>query len=120
MSQMNKMSYLRRAERQVRVKANASSPDCHLNLTAPRWGIQVCRTSKPGICKSSFSEGKCQVKQHGFFACVYQFSTTLMNVSTDSVNEEKKCLVESGKVILSASIFVAGNLAPSTPTLNTL
>ena len=67
MSQMNKMSYLRRAERQVRVKANASSPDCHLNLTAPRWGIQVCRTSKPGICKSSFSKAKCQVKQHGFF-----------------------------------------------------
>ena len=101
---MNKMSYLCRAERQVRVKANASSPDCHLNLNAPSRGSQVCRTSKPGICKSSFSERMCQVKQHGFFACVYRISTATKRVSTDSVNEEKKCLVKSGKVI--ANVFI--------------
>ena len=95
---MNKMSYLCRAERQVRVKANASNPDRHLNLNAPSRGSQVCRTSKPGICKSSFSKGKCQVKQHGFFVCVYRISTTLTKPSTVSVNEEKKCLVKSGKV----------------------
>ena len=88
------MSYLCRAERQVRVKANASNPDRHLNLNAPSRGSQVCRTSKPGICKSSFSERMCQVKQHGFFACVYRISTATKRVSTDSVNEEKKCLVK--------------------------
>ena len=93
MSQMSKMSYLCRAERQVRVKVNASSPDCHLNLNAPSRGSQVCRTSKPRICKSSPSEGKCQVKQHGFFVCVYRFSTATKRVSTDSVNEEKKQLI---------------------------
>ena len=98
MSQMSKMSYLCRAERQVRVKANASNPDCYLNLNAPSRGSQVCRTSKPGICKSSFSKVMCQVKQHGFFVCVYRFSTATKRVSTDSVNEEKKCLVKSGKV----------------------
>ena len=74
---MNKKSYLCRAERQVRVKANASNPDCNLNLNAPSRGNQVCRTDKPGLCKSSFSEGKRQVKQHGFFACVYRISTTI-------------------------------------------
>ena len=98
MSQMNKMSYLSHAERQVRVKANASSPDCYLNLNAPSRGNQVCRTSKPGICKSSFSKEKRQLKQHRFFTCVYQFSMTLKQVSTVSVNEKKKCLVKSGKV----------------------
>ena len=108
MPQMNKMSYLCRAERQVRVKANASSPDCHLNLNAPSRGSQVCRTSKPGICKSSFSERMCQVKQHGFFACVYRISTATKRVSTDSVNEEKKCLVKSGKVSTPAALLFSG------------
>ncbi|MBQ7510351.1 MAG: hypothetical protein IJT53_05545, partial [Prevotella sp.] len=41
----------------------------------------------------------CQQKQHSFFACVYRFSTATEQLSTDSVNEEKKCLVKSGKVI---------------------
>ena len=41
---------------------------------------------------------KCQLKQHGFFACVYRFSTTTKQLSTVSANEEKKCLVKSGKV----------------------
>jgi len=40
----------------------------------------------------------CLQKQHSFFACVYRFSTTRKQLSTDSVNEEKKCLVKSGKV----------------------
>ena len=103
---MNKMSYLCRAERQIRVKANASNPDRHLKLTAPSRGSQVCRTSKPEICKSSFSEGNCQVKQHGFFACVYRFSTATKIVSTDSVNEEKKRLVKSGKVKRLTCLFL--------------
>ena len=88
------MSYLCRAERQVLAKAYASSLD--LNLSAPSRGTQVCRTSKPRLCVSSIVG--CQQKQHGFFACVYRFSTTTKQPSTDSVNEEKKCLVESGKV----------------------
>jgi hypothetical protein len=41
---------------------------------------------------------KCQLKQHSFFACVYRFSTTTKQLSTVSANEEKKCLVKSGKV----------------------
>ena len=40
---------------------------------------------------------KCQEKQRGCFVCVYRFSTTSTNVSTDSANEGKKCLVKSGK-----------------------
>ena len=113
---MNKMSYLCRAERQVRVKANASNPDRHLNLNAPSRGCQVCRTSKPGICKSSFSEGRRQVKQHGFFACVYRFSTATKGVSTDSVNEEKKCLVKSGKVKM--CLVPVRNMAPFSEILS--
>jgi hypothetical protein len=42
----------------------------------------------------------CLQKQHSFFACVYRFSTTRKQLSTDSVNEEKKCLVKSEKVTL--------------------
>ena len=41
---------------------------------------------------------KCQEKQRGCFVCVYRFSTTSTNMSTDSANEGKKCLVKSGKV----------------------
>jgi hypothetical protein len=41
----------------------------------------------------------CQQNQHGFFACVYQSSKTIKQLSTDSGNKEKKCLVKSGKVI---------------------
>ena len=41
---------------------------------------------------------RCQPNQHSFFACVYRFSTTTKQPSTVSANEEKKCLVESGKV----------------------
>ena len=49
---------------------------------------------------------KCQEKQHGCFVCVYRFSTTSTNVSTDSANEGKKCLVKSGKVrYVGASFF---------------
>ena len=92
------MSYLCRAERQVLAKAYASSLD--LNLSAPSRGTQVCRTSKPRLCVSSIVG--CQQKQHGFFDCVYRFSTTTKQPSTDSVNEEKKCLVESGKVRVSS------------------
>ena len=88
------MSYLCRAERQVLAKAYASSLD--LNLSAPSRGTQVCRTSKPRLCVSSIVG--CQQKQHGFFDWVYRFSTTTKQPSTNSVNEEKKCLVESGKV----------------------
>ena len=93
------MSYLCRAERQVLAKAYASSLD--LNLSAPSRGTQVCRTSKPRLCVSSIVG--CQQKQHGFFDCVYRFSTTTKQPSTDSVNEEKKCLVESGKVTMPLS-----------------
>ena len=64
-SQMNKMSYLCRAERQVWAKANASNPD--LNLKAPSRGNQVCRTSKPRICKSSFSGRKVSSKAAQLF-----------------------------------------------------
>ena len=91
---MKIMSYLCRAEQIVRAKAYASSLD--LNLNAPSRGIQVYRTSKPQLCVSSIVG--CQQKQHGFFACVYQTSTTTKLQSTDSANEEKKCLVKSGKV----------------------
>ena len=59
---------------------------------------------------------KCQQKQHSFFACVYRFSTTTKLLSTVSVNEEKKCLVKSGKVsektwgfeLVGNSIIVSG------------
>jgi hypothetical protein len=44
---------------------------------------------------------KCQQKQHSFFACVYRLSTTTKQLSTVSANEEKKCLVKSGKVTIS-------------------
>ena len=30
-----------------------------------------------------------QLKQHGFFACVYRFSTTTKELSTESANEEE-------------------------------
>ena len=88
------MSYLCRAERQVLAKAYASSLD--LNLSAPSRDTQVCRTSKSWLSVSSVAG--CQQKQHGFFACVYRFSMTTKQPSTVSVYEEKKCLVESGKV----------------------
>ena len=88
------MSYLCQAERQVLAKAYASSLDLNLNATSS--GIQVCRTSKPWLRVSSMVG--CQQNQHGFFACVYQNRMTTKQLSTDSVNEEKKCLVESGKV----------------------
>jgi len=90
------MSYLCRAERQVLAKAYASSLE--LNLSAPSRDTQVCRTSKSWLSVSSVAG--CQQKQHGFFACVYRFSTTTKQPSTVSVYEEKKCLVESGKVTL--------------------
>ena len=93
---MKIMSYLCRAERQVLAKAYASSLD--LNLSAPSRDTQVCRTSKSWLSVSSVAG--CQQKQHGFFACVYRFSTTTKQPSTVSVYEEKKCLVESGKVNL--------------------
>ena len=89
------MSYLCQTERQVLAKAYASFLDLNLNATSS--GIQVCRTSKPRLCVSSIAG--CQQKQHSFFACVYQTSTTIELLSTDSVNKEKKCLVKSGKVI---------------------
>lgn len=105
---MKIMSYLCRAERQVRVKAYASSLD--LNLNAPLRGIQVCRTGKPGLCVSSSDDCAVfrQQKQYGFFACVYGFSTPQHEVSTVSANKEKKCLVKSGKVILLKKAFVSG------------
>ena len=46
---MKIMSYLCQAERQVLVKAYASSLD--LNLNAPSRGIQVCRTSKTPVMR---------------------------------------------------------------------
>ncbi|MBR1542601.1 MAG: hypothetical protein IJ628_08350, partial [Bacteroidaceae bacterium] len=49
----------------------------------------------------------CQQKQYGFFACVYQISKTNKQPSTDSVNEEKKCLVKSGKVIYSVPLQIS-------------
>ena len=91
---MEIIPYLCRAERQVLAKAYASSLDLNLNATSS--GIQVCRTSKPRLCVSSIAG--CQQKQHSFFACVYQIRMTTKQLSTDSVNEEKKCLVKSGKV----------------------
>ena len=91
---MKIIPYLCRAERQVLAKAYASSLDLNLNATSS--GIQVCRTSKPRLCVSSIVG--CQLKQHSFFACVYRFSTTTKQPSTVSANEEKKCLVKSGKV----------------------
>ena len=87
--------YLCQAERQVLAKAYASSLDLNLNATSS--GIQVCRTSKPRLCVSSMVG--CQQNQHGFFACVYQSSKTIRQLSTDSGNKEKKCLVKSGKVM---------------------
>ena len=92
---MKIMSYLCQAERQVLAKAYASSLDLNLNATSS--GIQVCRTSKPRLCVSSIVGRK--QKKNGFFACVYQTSMTTKQLSTDSVNEEKKCLVKSGKVM---------------------
>ena len=94
---MKIISYLCRAERQVLAKAYACSLD--LNLSAPSRGTQVCRTSKPRLCMSSLCasmQNRLQ-KQHGFFACVYQISTTRKHLSIDLVYEEKKCLAESGK-----------------------
>ena len=93
---MEIIPYLCRAERQVLAKAYASNLD--LNLNATSTGIQVCRTSKPRLCVSSIVG--CQQKQHSFFACVYWGSTTKKHPSTISANEEKKCLVKSGKVIV--------------------
>ena len=48
---------------------------------------------------------KCQQKQHSFFACVYRFSTTTKQLSTVSANEEKKCLVKSGKATVTLQIM---------------
>ena len=79
---MNKMSYLCRAERQVRVKAYASSLD--LNLSAPSKGTQVCRTSKPGFCVSSICRCKLTVNK---------YSTAFSLVSIKSVRLCNMCLV---------------------------
>ena len=46
--QMDKKSYLCRAERQVRVKANASNPDCYLNLNAHRGVIRLTEQASLG------------------------------------------------------------------------
>ena len=51
------------------------------------------RASIPGPLSTDYLQ-----KQHSFFACVYRFSTAKKQLSTDPVNEEKKCLVKSGKV----------------------
>ena len=56
------------------------------------------RTAQGSACPAC---PRCQLKQHSFFACVYRFRTTTSKVSTESANEEKKCLVKSGKVKLS-------------------
>ena len=89
------MSYLCRTEQPVRAKAYAGAPDEKLN--APSRGIQFCRTSQPGLCVSGMTIGRLRI-QYGFFATVYQIRNHSNNVSTDAVNEEKKCLVKSGKV----------------------
>ncbi len=104
---MKIMSYLRRAEQTVRATAYASAPDKKLN--APSRGIQFCRTEQPGLRMSSMTEvlrksarlfRSCLSIKYDFFVRVYQSSTTSKQLSTVSANEEKKCLVKSGKVIL--------------------
>ena len=109
---MKIMSYLCRAERQVLAKTYAGSPD--LNLSVPSRDTQVCQTNKPRLCVSSIVG--CQQKQHGFFACVYQIRTTTKQLSTDLVNEKKKCLVESGKVIPSKGTLYSRRGNVSFPT----
>ncbi len=101
------MPYLCNAEQQVRVKAHASTPD--KRQSAPSRGTLSCRTSKPGLDKSSI--GSCQQNQHNVSACVYRFSTTSKQVSTDLVYEQRKCLVKSGKV----NTVRAGSLYPVRP-----
>ena len=91
---MKIMSYLCRAEQTVRATAYASVPDKKLN--APSRGIQFCRTNSPELCVSSMA--KVSTKTARLFACVYRFSMTITKASTESANEEKECLVKSGKV----------------------
>ena len=58
----------------------------------------LCRAERQVLAKAYASIVGCQQKQHSFFACVYQIRMTTKQLSTDSVNAEKKCLVKSGKV----------------------
>ena len=102
---MKIMSYLCRAEQTVRATAYASVPDKKLN--APSRGIQFCRTNSPGLCVSSMA--KVSTKTARLFACVYRFSMTITKASTESANEEKECLVKSGKVRTPTSKFVNAN-----------
>ena len=61
-----------------------------------RGAPSFAEQNSPGSACPAWPE--CQQIQHGFFACVYRFSKTLKQLSTVSANEEKKCLVKSGKV----------------------
>ena len=79
---MKIIPYLCRAERQVLAKAYASSLDLNLNATSS--GIQVCRTSKPRLCVSSF----CGTMQN-----VNRSSIAFSLVSSKSVRLISICLL---------------------------
>ena len=60
-----------------------------------RGASSLAKQDKSGSACPAWS--KCQQKQHGFYACVYWFSTAVSTLSTVSANEDQKCLVKSGK-----------------------
>ena len=109
------------AKRQVRAKAYASVPDEKPSVpSGTPFPAETRRMpkDKSGLCVSSIPgciRPDCQQNQHGFFACVYRFSKTTTEVSTDSANEEKKCLVKSGKVTLRRTFFLSPFCHPLSP-----
>ena len=103
---MERMEYLCRAERQVRMTAVAIRPERQHKNECPIEGHPFLPNNKPGLLPFHLS-GMCKWEQEGIekvsYVSVWRrykrklFQKTFQQVSILSANETKKRLLKSGK-----------------------